>query len=79
MTEQAQATVNAIKAEAVTLRMDHISTEETPDGGAVITIYFMRGERNFEAHTVAITFAIDEGPRTYSERIDVRGNPRTRD
>ena len=45
MTEQAQATVNAIKAEAATLRMDHISTEETPDGGAVITIYFMRGER----------------------------------
>src|SRR6202022_4301694 len=31
------------------------------------------------AHTVSITFAIDEGPRTYIERINVRGNTRTRD
>jgi outer membrane protein insertion porin family len=38
-----------------------------------------RGDRNFEAHTVSITFAIDEGPRTYIERINVRGNTRTRD
>ncbi len=30
-------------------------------------------------HTVSITFAIDEGPRTYIERINVRGNTRTRD
>jgi outer membrane protein assembly factor BamA len=28
-----------------------------------------RGDRNFEAHTVSIVFAIDEGPRTYIERI----------
>lgn len=45
MTEQAQATVDAIKAEAANLRLDHIFTEETPDGGAVITFYLMRGER----------------------------------
>ena len=45
MTEQAQATVNTIKSEAANLGLDHISTEETPDGGAVITLYFMRGER----------------------------------
>ena len=38
-----------------------------------------RGDRNFEAHTVSIVFAIDEGPRTYIERINVRGNTRTRD
>src|SRR6202022_2266807 len=31
------------------------------------------------AHTVSITFAIDEGPRTYIERINIRGNTRTRD
>src|SRR5882757_2050211 len=37
------------------------------------------GDRNFEAHTVSIVFAIDEGPRTYIERINVRGNTRTRD
>src|SRR4030081_2301465 len=38
-----------------------------------------RGDRNFETHTVSITFAIDEGARTYIERINVRGNTRTRD
>jgi outer membrane protein insertion porin family len=38
-----------------------------------------RGDRNFEAHTVSITFAVDEGPRSYIERIDIRGNTRTRD
>jgi outer membrane protein insertion porin family len=37
------------------------------------------GDRNFEAHTVAVVFAIDEGPRTYIERINIHGNTRTRD
>ncbi|MBR0839598.1 outer membrane protein assembly factor BamA [Bradyrhizobium liaoningense] len=37
------------------------------------------GDRNFEAHTVSVVFNIDEGPRTYIERINVRGNSRTRD
>ncbi|MFX7820685.1 POTRA domain-containing protein, partial [Acinetobacter baumannii] len=37
------------------------------------------GDRNFEAHTVSIVFAIEEGPRVYIERINVRGNTRTRD
>jgi outer membrane protein insertion porin family len=37
------------------------------------------GDRNFEAHTVAVVFNIDEGPRTYIERINLRGNTRTRD
>jgi hypothetical protein len=32
-----------------------------------------RGDRNFEAHTVSIAFSIDEGPRTYIERINLRG------
>jgi outer membrane protein insertion porin family len=37
------------------------------------------GDRNFEAHTVSIVFTVDEGPRSYIERIDIRGNTRTRD
>jgi len=36
-------------------------------------------DRNFEAHTVSVVFNIDEGPRTYIERINLRGNTRTRD
>src|ERR1700759_3956573 len=47
--------------------------------GYAFAVVRPRGDRNFEAHTVSITFAIDEGPRTYIERIDVRGNTRTRD
>lgn len=52
---------------------------ETSRRGYAFAVVRPRGERNFENHTVAITFAIDEGPRTYIERIDVRGNTRTRD
>ncbi|WP_448029947.1 outer membrane protein assembly factor BamA [Bradyrhizobium liaoningense] len=37
------------------------------------------GDRSFEAHTVSVVFNIDEGPRTYIERINLRGNTRTRD
>ena len=52
---------------------------ETSRRGYAFAVVRPRGERNFDAHTVAITYAIDEGPRTYIERIDVRGNTRTRD
>ena len=38
-----------------------------------------RGDRNFENHTISVVYAIDQGPRTYVERIEIRGNARTRD
>jgi len=38
-----------------------------------------RGDRNYEDHTIAITYSIDEGPRVYIERINIVGNTRTRD
>lgn len=38
-----------------------------------------RGDRNFENHTVDIVVVVDQGPRVYIERINVRGNSRTRD
>src|SRR5437764_13129642 len=47
--------------------------------GYAFAIVRPRGDRNFETHTVTITYGIDEGPRTYIERINVRGNTRTRD
>jgi outer membrane protein insertion porin family len=47
--------------------------------GYAFAIVRPRGDRNFEAHTVSIVLAVDEGPRTYIERINVRGNTRTRD
>jgi outer membrane protein insertion porin family len=47
--------------------------------GYAFAIVRPRGDRNFDAHTVSVVFAIDEGPRVYIERINVRGNTRTRD
>ena len=38
-----------------------------------------RGDRNFETRTINIAFVVEEGARAYIERINVRGNTRTRD
>jgi outer membrane protein insertion porin family len=38
-----------------------------------------RGDRIYETHVINIAFVIEEGPRAYIERINVRGNTRTRD
>src|SRR5437763_559035 len=38
-----------------------------------------RGDRNFETHQISIVFVIEEGARAYIERINIRGNTRTRD
>ncbi|HEX2366700.1 MAG TPA: outer membrane protein assembly factor BamA, partial [Bradyrhizobium sp.] len=47
--------------------------------GFAFAVVRPRGDRNFEAHTVSVVFSIEEGPRTYIERINIRGNTRTRD
>jgi outer membrane protein insertion porin family len=38
-----------------------------------------RGDRNFENRTISVVYTVDQGPRTYVERIEIRGNARTRD
>jgi outer membrane protein insertion porin family len=65
-------------AEALEKSVEEMQIEASRRGYA-FAIVRPRGDRNFESHTVSITFAIDEGPRTYIERINVRGNTRTRD
>ncbi len=65
-------------AEALEKSVEEMQIEASRRGYA-FAIVRPSGDRNFEAHTVSITFAIDEGPRTYIERINVRGNTRTRD
>ncbi len=47
--------------------------------GFAFAVVRPRGDRDLQAHTVAIVFQVDEGPRTYIERITIRGNTRTRD
>ena len=65
-------------AEALEKSVEEMQIEASRRGYA-FAIVRPRGDRNFEAHTVSIIFAVDEGPRTYIERINVRGNTRTRD
>src|SRR4030088_3244242 len=65
-------------AEALEKSVEEMQIEASRRGYA-FAIVRPRGDRNFESHTVSITFAIDEGPRTYIERINVRGNTPPRD
>src|ERR1041385_5757264 len=65
-------------AEALEKSVEEMQIEASRRGYAFATVR-PRGDRNFEAHTVSIVFAIDEGARTYIERINIRGNTRTRD
>ena len=65
-------------AEALEKSVEEMQIEASRRGYA-FAIVRPRGDRNFEAHTVSIVFGIDEGPRTYIERINIRGNTRTRD
>ena len=64
--------------EAVEKSVEEMQIEASRRGYAFAVVH-PRGDRNFEAHTVSVVFSIEEGPRTYIERINIRGNIRTRD
>src|SRR5690606_26147973 len=38
-----------------------------------------RGNRDFGSNTIAADYLVDQGERAYVERIEIRGNTRTRD
>jgi outer membrane protein insertion porin family len=65
-------------AEAVEKSIEDMTIEMSKRGYAFSQVR-PRGDRNFEARTVSIVFVVEEGPRAYIERINVRGNTRTRD
>ncbi len=65
-------------AEALEKSVEEMQIEASRRGFAFAVVR-PRGDRNFESHTVSIVFTVDEGPRTYIERINVRNNTRTRD
>ena len=64
--DQVQKTVDALTTQV--LRRGYAFSQVHP-----------RGDRDPVSRTVRIAFVIDEGPRVYIERIDIRGNTRTRD
>ncbi len=64
--------------EAIEKSVEEMTVEAARRGYAFATVR-PRGERNFQDATVSIILSIDEGPRVYVERINVRGNTRTKD
>src|ERR1700736_615700 len=64
--------------EAIEKSVEEMQIEASRRGYAFAVVR-PRGDRNFDAHTVSVVFSIEEGPRTYIERINIRGNTRTRD
>jgi len=54
-------------------------TEEVAGLGYAFAQVTPRGDRNFETREISVIYSIDEGPRAYVQRIEIRGNTRTRD
>jgi outer membrane protein insertion porin family len=54
-------------------------TIEAAKRGYAFAIVRPRGDRNPETRKINLVFVVDEGARAYIERINIRGNVRTRD
>ncbi|POR48602.1 outer membrane protein assembly factor BamA [Bosea psychrotolerans] len=65
-------------AEAVEKSLLALTMEVSRRGHAFAQVR-PRGDRDAAGHLIGITYVVDEGPRVYVERINVRGNTRTRD
>jgi outer membrane protein insertion porin family len=65
-------------AETVEKTVEDMTVELAKRGYAFAQIR-PRGDRDFQARTIRVTFVVEQGPRVYIERINVRGNTRTRD
>jgi outer membrane protein insertion porin family len=65
-------------AEAVDKTVEDISIELARRGYPFANVR-PRGDRDFEKRTINLAFVVDEGSRAYIERINIRGNTRTRD
>jgi outer membrane protein insertion porin family len=65
-------------AEAVEKSLDRMTTELGRRGYAFTQVR-PAGARDAATHTIGIDYIVDEGPRVYIERINIRGNTRTRD
>lgn len=54
-------------------------TEKVAGSGYAFAQVTPRGDRNFENHTISVVYTVDQGAKAYIERIEIRGNTRTRD
>jgi outer membrane protein insertion porin family len=74
----ATSTGDTYNAEAVEKSLVALTTEVARRGHAFAQVR-PRGDRDPSGRQIGITYVVDEGPRVYVERINVRGNTRTRD
>lgn len=65
-------------AELVEKTVENLTIEVSKSGYAFAQVR-PRGDRDFESKRINVVFVVEEGPRVYIERIDIRGNTRTRD
>ena len=65
-------------AEAVEKSVEDMTIEASRQGFAFATMR-PRADRDVARHLVNLVFTIEEGPHAYIERINIRGNTRTRD
>jgi outer membrane protein insertion porin family len=69
---------NVYNADLVEKSVEAMTIAAAKHGYAFATIR-PRGDRNFETKTINLAFVVEEGARAYIERINIRGNTRTRD
>ena len=65
-------------SELVEKSLEALTLEVSQQGFAFAQVR-PRGDRDYENRTISISYYVDEGPRAYVERINIRGNDRTRE
>jgi outer membrane protein insertion porin family len=69
---------NVYNADLVERSVESMTIQAARQGFAFANVR-PRGDRNFETKTINLVFVVEEGARAYIERINIRGNTRTRD
>ncbi len=69
---------NVYNADLVEKSVESMTIQAARQGYAFANVR-PRGDRNFETKTINLVFVVEEGARAYIERINIRGNTRTRD
>jgi outer membrane protein insertion porin family len=64
--------------EAIEKTVEDLTVEVAQRGYPFVTVR-PRGDRNPQTRTIGVVYVVDEGTRAYIERINIRGNTRTRD
>ena len=69
---------NIYNGDSVEKTVEDVTVEITKHGYPFATVR-PRGDRDPQNHLINVVFVVDEGVRAYIERINIRGNTRTRD